>query len=169
MFTMDQLVDSCAHETRIIQHLATKMPDGGLDYRPTPGQRSMLELMRYMTRMTAVAMTYANDENWDRGVEMGKDIESVTTENFHAEMDRQLELIRNEAATLDGKPYDASTQMPWGEPCTLGQFLINAVMKTFPAYRMQFFLYLKQAGATDLSSANCWAGVDMPQPHASES
>ena len=159
MLTLNQLLDSCAHETKIIQHLATKMPEGGLDYRPTDGQRTMLELMQYMTRMGAVAMTYANDESWDRGVEMGKQTEAVTPENFHAEMDRQMEILREEAAKLDGKSFDSPTQMPWQEPCTLGQFLVNAVLKTFPVYRMQYFLYLKSAGATELNSMDCWFGA----------
>jgi len=164
MLTLDQLLASCAHETKVIQHLATKMPAGGLDYRPTEGQRSMLELMQYMTRMTAIPMTYANDGNWDRGVVMGKDTESVTPENFHAEMDRQMEILREEAAKLDGKSFDSPTHMPWREPCTLGEFLVNAVIKTFPVYRMQYFLYLKSAGASELSSLQLWIGVDSMDP-----
>ena len=163
MLNLDQFIDSCAHETKVIQHLATRIPDGALDYRPTEGQRSTLELMRYMTRMSAVLMSYAVEGSWDRAAEIGKATESVTPKNFHEEMDRQMELIREEAAKIADRPLDDTPcAMPWGEPCTLGQFLVNAPLKIFPAYRMQFFLYLKAAGATDLGTANCWAGVDMP-------
>jgi len=169
MFTLDQLVDSCAHETKVIQHLATKMPEGGLDYRPSPPQRSMLELMQYMTRMTAVPMIYAVDGSWDRAVDSGKATESVTPENFSAEMDRQMELIKEEAAKIADKPLDDTPcAMPWGTPCTLGEFLINAALKTFPVYRMQYFLYLKAAGASEIGSLDCWVGVDSMEPPAAD-
>jgi hypothetical protein len=33
------------------------------------------------------------------------------------------------------------------------------VLKTLVAYRMQLFLYAKQAGNADIGPADCWAGV----------
>ncbi|MHC4956373.1 MAG: hypothetical protein ACYTGZ_21230 [Planctomycetota bacterium] len=165
MLTLDQLISSCAHETKIIKNLANHIPDGGLDYRPTPGQRSTLELMQYMTRMSAGPMCYANDNNWDRGIAMHEGTQKVTPDTFAAEMDKQMEIIREEAAKLEGKPFeDTPSAMPWQEPCTLGEFLVNAVLKTFPAYRMQYFLYLKAAGASELSTYQCWVGMDPPPP-----
>ena len=170
MLSLDQLLASCDRETKIIKNLATKMPEGGLDYRPTPEQRSTLELMRYMTRMAAGPMCYANDNNWDRGIAMHNDTEGVTAESFAAEMDRQMDIIRGEAAKLADKPFDDTPcAMPWQEPCTLGEFLVNAVLKTFPAYRMQYFLYLKGAGASELSTYQCWVGIDPPPPPPAQS
>jgi hypothetical protein len=32
--------------------------------------------------------------------------------------------------------------------------------KNFTAYRMQFFLYLKDAGAHELKTSNLWMGMD---------
>jgi len=46
MITRDQLLASMKHETRVIKHLATKVPAGQFDWRPTPKQRSTIELMR---------------------------------------------------------------------------------------------------------------------------
>ena len=40
--------------------------------------------------------------------------------------------------------------------------LMDMGLKTFVAYRMQFFLYIKSCGVADIGPANCWAGVDMP-------
>lgn len=160
MLTRDQFLESCAHETRVIQHLATKVPDGALDYRPTEPQRSMLDLMRYLTVTALPPMAYLQDGNWDRAPSFGERLDEVTPGNFAAAMDRQLEQI--EAMCPDGG-FDEPTAMPWGAPCTVGEFLVNAVIKAFACYRMQFFLYCKAAGASDIGSAQCWVGIDPPR------
>ena len=49
MITMQQLLDSCRHETEVIKHLATKVPADKHDWRPSEGQRSIRELMQYLT------------------------------------------------------------------------------------------------------------------------
>lgn len=54
--------------------------------------------------------------------------------------------------------------LPWGEPVKAGAALINMPLKCLVAYRMQLFLYAKLVGLTELGSANCWVGVDMPDP-----
>ena len=163
MLTLDQFLAGCAHETRVIQHLATKIPAGGLDYRPTPGQRSMAELMRYMTRMAVEPMARAVDGDWSRGPAFEEEAEAVELGDFAAEMDVQMDLMRAEAEKLRDRDLTAEPcSMPWGAPCTLGEFLVNAVGRTYTAYRMQFFLYVKAAGAHDLGPAQCWVGVDLP-------
>ncbi|MHC4938723.1 MAG: hypothetical protein ACYTHK_07120 [Planctomycetota bacterium] len=155
MLTPEQFVASCAHETHVIKHLATKVKD--LDYRPTPGQRSMLELMQYMTVMALPPMAYLADGNWDRAPSFGEGIDQITPETFADAMDLQLSRVK-EMCPRDG--FDNETAMPWGAPCTVGEFLVNAVIKAYACYRMQFFLYCKAAGATDLGPAQCWVGVD---------
>ena len=57
----------------------------------------------------------------------------------------------------------APSQMPWGAPTTVAAGLMDMGLKTFVAYRMQFFLYVKACGVADIGPANCWAGVDMPK------
>lgn len=159
MLTIEQFLDSCAHETRIIQHLAGKLSDEQLDFRPTETQRTMRELVQYLPRMALAPMAYLQDGNWDRAPSFGEGMESITLANFAEEMDRQLEQVRAMAESQIGRTQ-AKTAMPWGEPCTVGQFLVNAVIKTYAAYRMQFFDYCKGAGLTELNSANCWMGID---------
>lgn len=46
VLTKSELVASLQNEVRILLHLAGKVDRAKLDYRPTPGQRSTLELMR---------------------------------------------------------------------------------------------------------------------------
>ena len=49
--TKEQLVASLQNEVRILLHLVSKIDRSQLNYRPTPGQRSTLELLRYLSIM----------------------------------------------------------------------------------------------------------------------
>mgnify|MGYP005725594825 FL=1 len=49
MSLADIIIESIEHETTVIKHLASKISSDVLDYRPTPSQRSMLELLQYLT------------------------------------------------------------------------------------------------------------------------
>ena len=161
MITKEQLLNSMRHETRVIQHLATKVPEGAYDYRPAEGQRSTLELMQYMTRMAAEAAIGAVNGNWDHAGAMNDDMEKVTPENFAGEMDRQIAIIEDLLAGVDeSAATTADAVMPWGTPTTLSAALLDMPLKCYVAYRMQFFLYCKAAGIPDLTSAQCWVGAE---------
>jgi hypothetical protein len=43
-----------------------------------------------------------------------------------------------------------------------GVYLVESVLRTLAAYKMQLFLYIKASGNTSINSSNLWAGVDMP-------
>src|SRR6476646_6463839 len=49
VLTKHELIASLQNEIRILLHLASKVDPAKLDYRPTPKQRSLLELLQYMT------------------------------------------------------------------------------------------------------------------------
>jgi hypothetical protein len=165
MLTVEQFLKSCAHETKIIKHLGTKVPESALDYRPTEGQRSMLELMQYLTVTALAPMIWVRDESWDAAMELGKESAAVNLENFGEAMDRQTAGVAEISASLADRDLENDmTQMPWQEPCTVGEFLVNATLKAYTAYRMQFFLYCKAAGVPDLGTMQCWVGIDPPAP-----
>ena len=46
VLTKEELIGSLQNEVRILQHLCTKIEPSMIDYRPTPKQRSTLELLR---------------------------------------------------------------------------------------------------------------------------
>jgi hypothetical protein len=48
VLTKDELVAALKNEVRILLHLAGKIDRNQLDYRPTPKQRSTIELLRYL-------------------------------------------------------------------------------------------------------------------------
>jgi len=160
MITKQQLLDSMRHETQVIRHLAAQVRESRLDWRPTPAQRSILELLRYMTHMALVPALYCVRGDWTHAEGLAEEAQSVTHETFGAAMERQL--VRIEEA-LDGLDEDAAATkpaaMPWGAPTTQGAGLMDMVLKTYVAYRMQLFLYAKQSGCADLGPFDCWAGA----------
>lgn len=162
MFTKEQFLKTIQHETRICQHLFGKMPEGGLAYRPTPGQRSMLELLQYLTTTVVTPTKGILRNDWSH---IHSDIDTamqMPVDQFCAEMDRQCE----ETARLlqdvsDSDLLNKETQTPMG-PFKMGEALALFPLKFIVAYRMQLFLYLKSAGASNLDTYNCWGGIDKP-------
>lgn len=164
MITKDQLLASMRHEVKIIQHLATKVPAGTYDWRPTPGQRSTLELMRYLTVCGSIGVTFAATGTWERAEKLEDESAKVTPESFHAAMDAQMALLEEVIRAIpDADLLTRDAKMPWGAPTKLGMGLIDMGVKPLAAYRMQFFLYAKQSGNSSLGPANCWVGVDGPK------
>src|SRR5216117_1703336 len=51
VLTKEELIASLQNEVRILLHLAGKIDRSKLDYRPTPKQRSTIELLQYLVAM----------------------------------------------------------------------------------------------------------------------
>lgn len=167
MITKEQYVEELRNEMRIMKHLATKVPAGTWDWRPSPVQRSTIELLRYLTCSASVPVSSAVKGNWDDAGPLEKAAESVTPETFAAAMDAQMALVESLLAPLtpvDMLERDAT--LPWGKQIKLGVALISMGLKPLVAYRMQLFLYAKQSGNHEIGPANCWIGVDAPKPSA---
>ena len=160
----DELLKSMLDEIRIIKFLATKIPPGALRYRPSAAQRSMLDLMQYLTVCAIVPSMQAVTGSWEHAEEMEKAADAVNQLNFDRSMDNQAKALKelfNDISSHDFAHKEAT--MPWGTKCKLGQGLMDMGLKALVAYRMQFFLYVKASGRPDLGPAQCWVGVD-PQP-----
>src|SRR6188768_1453005 len=54
VMTKSELIGSLQNEVRILLHLASKIDRAKLDYRPTPKQRSTIELLKYLSVMGPV-------------------------------------------------------------------------------------------------------------------
>ena len=157
MFSPEAFIKSYATESSICARLFSKMPAGGLDYRPTNGQRTTLELMRYISKgpYNGVRRIVAGD--WTLGkpaVELSKD---MPASDFVAQMHWQSEevarIVRG-ANTVDLE--EGFVLLPWGENSIKGEALVNHPLKWLVGYRMQLFLYLKAAGAKELATPDLW-------------
>jgi hypothetical protein len=65
MYRKDDFLASLKKEAKIIRHLATTIPAGQLGYRPTPGQRSTLELLQYLSFSPLSTAIYLVSGSWD--------------------------------------------------------------------------------------------------------
>lgn len=164
VLTKDELIAALQKEVRILLHLTTKIDRSQLDYRPTAGQRSTLELLRYLSVMGPGLIQAAN-HGFDREAWA-----AAMTAAHARDFDQTVAVIAghpDEYARLVGAMTDddfRATMMGFdGSPTTRGAFIVYLVLGGCAAYRTQLFLYLKACGRTELTTANLWAGVD-PQP-----
>lgn len=160
MLTRDQFVDAMAHECKVAKHLFSKIPEGGMDYCPTPGQRSMLELLQYLSICGEASLKSMLAGNWDVYGDVSARSKEMKAEDFPAAMDLQIQEIREAMSTVSEKDLlERETVYVTKETMPLGLGLLKSYA-WLVAYRMQLFLYAKQAGASELSTVNAWLGMD---------
>src|SRR5258706_16143884 len=72
VLTKDELIKALQNEVRILLQLASKVDPAKLDYRPTPKQRTLLELLQYLTIVGPIHLRAALAPAFDRKA-FGKD------------------------------------------------------------------------------------------------
>lgn len=168
VLTKSELIGSLQNESRILLHLAGKVEPQMRDYRPTPKQRSALELLQYLTIMGPELVKAGRAGGFDR--------ESWTAAEKSSkarDWDQTLAVLAAQgdqyATLLDGwtdEDFRADID-PFGRGKTSkGAFLVNMVLGGHAAYRTQLFCYLKSCGRDELSTMNLWGGVDAPVAQA---
>jgi hypothetical protein len=166
VLTKPELITSLQNEVRILVHLASKVDRSSLEYRPTPKQRSTLELLQYLSIMgpmlvqTAISKTATFDrEAWTSAQETSKARDfDQTVAAIAAQSDGYATLL----ADVSDAELRAEMNGFDGRKTTRGAFIVNLVLCGCAAYRTQLFLYLKACGRDELSTYNLWAGVDAP-------
>jgi hypothetical protein len=159
MYTKQQFLKSLKLETKIIKHLATQVPAGQLEYRPTPAQRSTIELMRFLTLTAYGSARWAVEQQWEFWDALEAESKKVEAATFAKAMDRQVKAIEKLLKPLNDKQLVKKTTKTWsGSKLSLGEGLVDMVLKSLVAYRMQLFLYAKASGAAHLTSSDCWQG-----------
>jgi hypothetical protein len=163
VLTKSELIGSLQNEVRILLHLASKIDRAKLDYRPTPKQRSTIELLKYLSVM-GPAFVQAAKGGFDPAT-----WKAATQAAEARDFDQTLQAIAAHAdayATLLAGVSDADLRAEIdgldGSKITRGAFIVNLVLCGCAAYRTQLFLYLKACGREELSTMNLWAGVDAP-------
>jgi len=161
MVTKEEYIKSLVREIDIIKHLASKIDESKLDYRPTEKQRSTLELLQYMGHMvsTAIAANIAGDENKYRELSKAKD--TVTFENFIFKMDEQKKFVQDTLGPLPEGDFKKESTI-FGHTGTLSTHLLQ-VLKSAAAYKMQLFLYIKASGNDTIGTSNLWGGRDVSE------
>jgi hypothetical protein len=146
--TKAELIGSLQHEVHILLHLASKVDRSKLAYRPTPKQRSTIELLRYLSIMGPGLVQAANAGDLD-----------ATIAAIAAHKDAYASLLGG----VSDADFRVEIEM-FGRKTTRGAFMVNSILSGCAAYRTQLFCYLKACGRDELNTMNLWAGVDAPVP-----
>jgi hypothetical protein len=165
VLTKQELIGSLQNEVRILLHLASKIDRAKLDYRPTPKQRSTMELLRYLSVMGPGLVKSAKAGAFDMegwGVAT-KAAEARDFDQTLAYIATHSETYAKELGDLTDADFRKEIEM-FGNKTTVGKFIVNLVLEGCAAYRTQLFLYLKACGREELSTMNLWAGIDAPMP-----
>lgn len=167
VLTKEELIALLQGEVRILLHLAGKVDKSKLDYRPTPTQRSTLELLQYMAIMgpTQVAVIQTGVFNRDTlGTTWGPAeaaSKTMTFEQAVAAIQKQSDEFARTFTGWTDADFRRDVDM-FGRKFSRGALLVNLVLGGYAAYRTQLFCYLKACGRDELNTMNLWAGVDGP-------
>ncbi len=160
-----ELIQCLRNEVNLVLHLASKIDPAKSDYRPTPGQRSTLELLRYLAIVGPIhlraAMADAFDPDvwrnlWQNGEAHTKQMGIQEAKDAIAQ---HRELFTELLETRPDSDFRDELEM-FGHTASRGSWLVNLVLCHYTAYRMQLFLYLKSSGRAELNTLNLWVGVD---------
>jgi hypothetical protein len=161
--TKDEVIAQLQKEVRILLHLAGKIDRSTLDYRPTPKQRSTIELLRYLVLMGPSLIRAIKSGTFDvaRWQADGAVVNAASFEQVLA----MIEKHNAEYASLLGEWTEADFRgriEMFGRTETRAAFLLELVLNGCAAYRTQIFLYLKSCGREELTTMNLWQGMDAP-------
>jgi hypothetical protein len=163
VLTKPELIASLQNEVRILLHLASKIDRATLDYRPSPKQRSTLELLQYLSVMGPALVEAAKAGGFDPAVWTAHERDAAardfdqTLAAIAAHTDRYMTLLDN----MSDADFREEIEM-FGRKTIRGAFIVNLVLAGCAAYRTQLFLYLKACGREELGTMNLWAGIDAP-------
>jgi hypothetical protein len=161
VLTKSEMIASLQNEVRILQHLASKIDPTTLDYRPTPKQRSTMELLQYLTVMGPALVSAAKTGTfdvaaWTAGEQAAKARDFDQTLAAIGEHTTAYQTLLGEMSDAD---FRAEVEM-FGQKSSRGSFIVNYVLSGCAAYRTQLFLYLKASGRDELNTMNLWVGMD---------
>jgi hypothetical protein len=161
MLNKTDLLKALHKECDICIHLYGKIPEGGLDYRPSHKQRNTLELLKYLS-FCGIAFAEGMTGNWDVYNELEQQSETMPSEEFPVAMERQKVMLTELFDLITDDDFATKESvLPSGERTKLGYALLDMPFRCMCGYRMQLFLYAKAAGNDALITPNCWFGVDV--------
>jgi hypothetical protein len=165
VLTKSELIASLQNEVRILLHLASKIDSTSADYRPTPKQRSTIELLRYLILMGPMLVRFTKAGAFDPAVWTAEEqlVKGLDLQQTIAALAAHSELYASLLGDMTDADFRADVEM-FGNKTTKGAFIVNLVLCGCAAYRTQIFLYLKACGRDELTTMNLWAGMDAPVP-----
>jgi hypothetical protein len=164
VMSKSELIASLQNEVRILLHLAGKIDRAKLDYRPTPKQRSTIELLKYLSMMgpTLIQYTLADKQDPDLWTTAAQAAEARDFDQTLAAIAAHTDVYEMLLADVSDADFRTEVTGLDGAKTSRGSLIINLALSGCAAYRMQLFLYLKTCGREELGTMNLWTGVDAP-------
>jgi hypothetical protein len=166
VLTKEELIASLQNEVRILLHLAGKVDRKQLDYRPTPKQRSTLELLQYLVVMGPMLIRAIKAGAFD-GAAWQAAAAEANASNFDqvlAAIEKQRSTYAELLGTFSDADFRGEINLFGSGNASRGSVIVNMVLGGHAAYRTQLFGYLKLCGREELNTMNLWGGVDAPMP-----
>jgi hypothetical protein len=166
VLTKQELIGSLQNEVRILVHLAGKVDRNKLDYRPTPKQRSTIELLRYMVVMGPMLIKAIKAGGFDQAgwQAAAAEANAMNFDQVLAAIQKQNNIYADQIGGFSDEDFRGEIDLFGAGKSSRGSVLINLVLAGHAAYRTQLFLYLKACGHDELNTMNLWGGVDAPMP-----
>ena len=161
MLTKPEFLAALKRETKILSHLASRLRKQHLDFRFTPTQRSILELLQYLTINGQASVTYYLRGSWDHWETLASAAKAVDLASFPTALKAQERAVARLLAPLSDKAWRSQQVKPMsgkGRKLGLDVALFETTLTMCIGYRMQLFLQAKAAGLPELKSSDLWAG-----------
>lgn len=161
VLSKDELIGLLTHELNVLRHLITKLDATSTDYRPTEGQRSSIELVRYLFVQGPVLLRSIKAGAFD-GASWGAaqaEADGMDLAALDAALATHAALFAEILGSMSDEDFRAPIEM-FGPPMSRGAKIVSLVLANYAAYRTQLFCYLKLCGRTELNTSNLWRGVD---------
>ena len=164
VLTKSELIGALQQEVQILLHLASKIEPTMLDYRPTPKQRSTIELLRYLSIMgpELVKATKRGSFDVESWTAASAAAEKRSFEETVAAIAAEKDFYKYEVGSMSDEEFRAEMDAFGRAKMSKGAFLVSLVLGGHAAYRTQLFMYLKACGREELTTMNLWAGMDAP-------
>ncbi len=165
VLTKEELIASLKNEVRIFVHLLGKVEKSKLDYRPTPKQRSTLELVQYTAIMAPAQLVSikSGDFSSEAMVAIWGAAEAASKAMSFEQAVAAIQKQSDDLATILNGWSEAEFRGEldlFGQKNSRGYLVVNLVLCGLAAYRMQLFCYLKASGREELNTINLWMGKD---------
>jgi len=166
VLTKEELIRALQNEVRILLHLASKIDRNKLDYRPTPKQRSTIELLQYLVVMgpmlvKAIKAGAFDPPAWTAATNEAK---AMNFDHVLKAIEQQNGVYADVLSGFSEQDFRSDIDLFGSGKSSKGSVLVNMVLGGCAAYRTQLFLYLKACGREELNTMNLWGGVDAPMP-----
>jgi hypothetical protein len=161
MINKEEIAASMMFECDVAKHVYSKLTPRAYDYKPTPEQRTTLELLQYLSICGIAGIQSLHQSDWKVFATYRERAGKMTAKGFPAAMDLQKNEIKEYFASVTERDLETKDALlPIGGTQLLGRAILDLPFKWLPAYKLQLFLYAKATGSSEIGTANAWMGID---------